>query len=267
MGLVTHGAVTLAAGPDTRPSRALVVLPTTTPEERARGASQGYVAGLLAATHQHEAPGVRGYYWTLRRRMEESWSPSAAREPGLAQTLLATVAMPAASRAEVQRSAQGSAVEPGRRGAAIDALEAANQGRSNNPQGLTQSPMTGIVDAAAGNRTSTRAEIEVEQDAEGVVVAVRVLRGSGREGFDREAERAVREALPRVEGVPAMPGGRRSRWSFEVVVSRDPFLPGAGFSFDESSGWVEFHWPGRLHARRRVWMEGARPIAPRGAGS
>ena len=73
-------------------------------------------------------------------------------------------------------------------------------------------------------------------------------------------------ALPLGDAV-AMPGGRRSRWSFEVVVSRDPFLPGVGMSFDESSGWVELHWPGRLHARRRVWLESAHParaVGPRG---
>jgi len=267
MAQVTRGEIRLAASPQPTRSRALFApRSSASPEEQARAVSQGYVAERLAETHQHEAPGVRGYFWGLRRRMEENWHPSAVREPSLAETALATVAMPADMLLQVQRSAQGDAVTPGRRGAAIDALEGANLARGNNPANLTMAPFQGIVDASAGNTRRTRAEVEVLQDEDGAVTSVRVLRSSGREAFDRAAEHAVREALPLGDAV-AMPGGRRSRWSFEVVVSRDPFLPGVGMSFDESSGWVELHWPGRLHARRRVWLESAHParaVGPRG---
>jgi len=264
---VTGGTIGLEVAPAPRPSRDWFGPRAASPEAQSRAASAGYVAERLAETHQHEAPGVRGYFWGLRRRMEENWSPSAAREPSLAETALATVAMPVAQMREVQRSAQGAAVEPGRHGAAIDALESANLSRGNNPANLTMTPFTGIVDASQGNARRTRTEVEVLQDEQGVVTSVRVLRSSGRDAFDRAAEHAVREALPLAEAV-AMPGGRRSRWSFEVVVSRDPFLPGVGMSFDESTGWVELHWPGRLHARRRVWLEDARPAsAPRSRSS
>ncbi len=255
---VTGGSIGLEVGPVPVRRRDMVAVRTGSLEAQARDVSAGYVTDRLAATHQHEAPGVRGYFWGLRRRMEESWSPSAAREPSLAETAMATVAMPASGLLQMQRSAEGSAVEPGRRGAAIDALEAGNMARGNNPAHRTMTPFTGIVDASQGNTRRTRTEVEVIQDEEGVVTSVRVLRGSGREAFDRAAEHAVREALPLAAAVP-MPGGRRSRWSFEVVVSRDPFVPGVGMSFDESTGWVELHWPGRLHARRRVWLEDARP--------
>lgn len=267
MAQVIRGEIALAASPQPTRSRELFAPRTTaSPEEQARAVSQGYVAERLAETHQHEAPGVRGYFWGLRRRMEENWRPSAAREPSLAETALATVAMPADMLLQVQRSAQGDAVTPGRRGAAIDALEGANMARGNNPANLTMAPFQGIVDAAAGNTRRTRAEVEVLQDEDGAVTSVRVLHSSGREAFDRAAEHAVREALPLGDAV-AMPGGRRSRWSFEVVVSRDPFLPGVGMSFDESSGWVELHWPGRLHAQRRVWLESAHPAqGPRPRG-
>ena len=154
----------------------------------------------------------------------------------------------------MQRSAQGSAVEPGRRGSAIDALEGARGG-----QNLTQPPFTGVVDAAQGNVRRTRAELEVLQDEAGAVLSVRVVRASRLAGFDVAAEEAVRQALP-LQASVRMQGGRRSRWSFEVVTSRDPFVPGVGISFDESSGWFEVHAPGRVHTRSRVWLEDARPL-------
>ncbi len=241
-------------------ARSLVDLPEGTPESRALAASQGYVDQRLAATHQHEAPGVRGYYWSLRRRMLESWRPGISRMPSLGETLLATLAMPVAGLAEVARSANGAAVEPGRQGSAIDSLESRNTARSNNPAERNQAPFQGIVDQSRANTRTTRAEVEVVQGEDGRVIEVRVLRSSHIAGFDRAAEAAVRDALP-LQTPVAMPGGRRSRWSFEVVASRDPFVPGVGFEFDESSGWFELHWPGRAHVRSRVWLEDASPVS------
>jgi len=241
-------------------ARSLVDQPVGTPESRAVAASQGYVDQRMAETHQHEAAGVRGYYWSLRRRMLETWRPGISRMPSLGETLLATLAMPAAGLAEVARSASGAAVQPGRQGSAIDSLEARNTARGNNPAELTQAPFQGIVDQSRGNTRTTRAEVEVLQGEDGRVIEVRVLRSSHIAGFDRAAEAAVREALPMQTPV-AMPGGRRSRWSFEVVASRDPFVPGVGFAFDESTGWFELHWPGRAHVRSRVWLEEASPLS------
>jgi TonB family protein len=241
-------------------ARSLIDRPQGTPESRAVAASAGFVNERLAATHQHEAAGVRGYYWALRRRMLESWRPGLSRMPTLGETLLATVATPAAALAEIARSAAGAAVTPGRQGAAIDALESGNTARSNNPAERTQAPFQGIIDGSRANTRTTRAEVEVVQGEDGSVVEVRVLRSSHIAGFDRAAEDAVREALP-LQTPVAMPGGRRSRWSFEVVASRDPFVPGVGFEFDESSGWFELHWPGRAHVRSRVWLEGASPVS------
>lgn len=250
-------------------ARSLVDQAVGTPESRAVAASQGYVDQRLAETHQHEAAGVRGYYWSLRRRMLETWRPGISRMPSLGETLLATLAMPAAGLAEVARSANGAAVQPGRQGSAIDALESRNTARGNNPAELTQAPFQGIVDQSRANTRTTRAEVEVLQGEDGRVIEVRVLRSSHIAGFDRAAEAAVRDALP-LQTPVAMPGGRRSRWSFEVVASRDPFVPGVGFAFDESTGWFELHWPGRAHVRSRVWLEEASPLsrgaraAPRG---
>jgi TonB family protein len=252
----SRGAVVLTAVGDGHTQRDIIQLPQGTPEERARRASAGYVREQLAATHQHDAPGVRGYFWSLRRRMTEIWRPGVAREPSMGDALLAGVAMPVAAMRDVLRNAAGAAAEPGRQGAAADALDGH---RGNDPTARNVTPFTGIVDASHGTATRTRAEVEVVQDAQGNVVSVRVVRSARVAGFDEAALHAVREALPLQAAVP-MPGGRRSRWSFEVVASRDPIIPAVGFAFDESSGWFELHYPGRLHLRSRVWLEGASPL-------
>lgn len=60
-----------------------------------------------------------------------------------------------------------------------------------------------------------RAEVEVDQDAEGNVLDARVVRSSGLASLDAAALRAIRQSLPLA---PALRTGvgRRSRWSFEV---------------------------------------------------
>lgn len=249
----------LTATDDGHGSRDLIATPPGTEGDRVHRASAGFVRDQLAATHQHDAPGVRGYLWALRRRMLETWRPGVAREPTMLSALTSGVAMPVAAFREVLRSAAGPAAEPGRHGAAADALDGVAAGGSNNPMARNVAPFTGIVDASRGNTQRTRAEVEVQQDAEGRVLSVRILRGSRVAGFDAAALRAVREALPLQATVP-MPGGRRSRWSFEVIASRDPIVPGVGLEFDESSGWFEVHYPGRLHLRSRVWLEGTAPL-------
>lgn len=255
----SRGAVVLTAVGNGHGARDLIATAPGTVDDRVFRASAGYVRDQLGATHQHEAPGVRAYLWSLRRRMIETWRPGVAREPTMLSALVAGVAMPAEAMRDVLRSAAGAAVEPGRAGSAADALDGVSAAGSNNPAARNIAPFTGIVDASRGNTQRTRAEVEVVQDATGRVLSVRVLRGSRVAGFDDAALRAVREALPLQESVP-MPGGRRSRWSFEVIASRDPFVPGVGFAFDESSGWFELHYPGRLHMRSRVWLEGAAPV-------
>lgn len=60
-----------------------------------------------------------------------------------------------------------------------------------------------------------RAEIEVEQDAQGTITATRVASSSRSDVFDRAAERAIREALGEADAFRT-PSRRRSRWAFEV---------------------------------------------------
>ncbi len=241
-----------------RPTRDLVTLPTGTPLERARAASAGYVAARLdEAPPRPEAPGVRTYYWHLRRRMQETWRPGVSREPSIGQTILATLGMPTSRAQEATEVAMGAGAHPGRAGSTMQAADDAHGGNASTRP--TVQPFVGIADLAQVNRQVTRAEVQVDQDEAGRVLDIRMIRSSRIPSYDRAALQAVREALP-LQTPARMPGGRRSRWSFETVASRAPFVPGVGMIFDESSGWFEVVYPGRVFTRSRVWLESARPL-------
>lgn len=259
--LAWGGRIEFADAGVARPGRSLVNTQEGTVEERARRASVGYIAERLAEGHFHAPPGVREYFWNLRRRIIESWRPGVSRTPTMADALLAGVMMPVAGQMEAASRAMGAGLHPGRVGSANDALDERAAGGSNDPSRRLQRPMVGIVELSESNQRTTTAEVEVDQDSTGRVIRVRVVHPSRVAGFDRAAVEAVRAAIPLQESVP-MPGGRRSRWSFAVVASRDPIVPMVGMAFDESSGWFELHWPGRLHVRSRVWMEREGPLPP-----
>jgi TonB family protein len=140
----------------------------------------------------------------------------------------------------------------------------------NSP--LLQPGNTMSARAAATART-TAVEIEVDQDETGRVIATRVVRRSGVSGFDRDAIHAIEQAVRGAE-VPAIHGIWRSRWSFEVITSRDPLIsampglpgeaPGFGITgeleFDEVTGETEMHLPGMAHVRRRVRVISSRVV-------
>jgi TonB family protein len=214
-------------------------------------------ARLAEAPPRPEAPGGRTYYWHLRRRMEETWRPGVSREPSIGQTLLATIGMPTARAQEATEVAMGAGAHPGRAGSTMQAADDAHGGNASTRP--TVQPFVGIADQAQVNRQVTRAEVLVEQDEDGRVIDIRMARSSRIPSYDRAALTAVREALP-LQTPARMPGGRRSRWSFETVASRAPFIPGAGMVFDESSGWFEVVYPGRVFTRSRVWLESAQPL-------
>jgi hypothetical protein len=107
----------------------------------------------------------------------------------------------------------------------------------------------------------TRAEVEVEQDPAGHVVALRTVHSSGDGGFDRAAEAAIRHGLDDEDPV-TLPGGRRSRWSFTVVATRRLLVPSIGGSFDESRGWFAIQLPGQVTVRARVHLESSRARDP-----
>jgi hypothetical protein len=100
------------------------------------------------------------------------------------------------------------------------------------------------------------------------------VRRSGTMGYDRAAIDAVRRTLAEQPAEPTAPGGWRSRFAFEVTVSRDPILsalpglPGdpsvigvaAEMTFDEVTGESELHLPLMAHARARVRLLTSRAL-------
>lgn len=208
---------------------------------QARAASQGYMMGVVADISLVEPPNIHSQYAGLARRMRETWRPGFYRTPDMVDALLE---MP---RRMVQEAArfQGRAI---------------SYGATGRPSEPDPGPPLDFEDRSSFTSRTTQSVVEVEQDEQGRVVAMRVVRRARIRSFDDAALEAVRTAFQSHEPTP-IPGGRRSRWVFEVVASRDPILPMAGFSFNESNGFFEMHYPGRLHVRTRVRTIGSRPLA------
>ncbi|MDP3219382.1 MAG: TonB family protein, partial [Deltaproteobacteria bacterium] len=238
---------------------------TGTEAERARAATQGFVREALASTVVREAPGVRTYLWNVRRRVAEAWRPGVVRVPNLADTLMAGFIAP--ERAirifgdrMIRRQRQVLEAPQPRLGGAADAIEAiggvAGQGLNSN-----RPPMAANAGDESWRRNvrTTRAEIQVDQDAAGRVLDVRLLHPSGIPAFDRAAIEAVRRGLDEQDPMP-LPGGRRSRWSFTVVATRRLFTPSVGGAFDESRGWFRLEVPGQVTLRSRAQMEASAPL-------
>lgn len=210
--------------------------------ERARTAAQGYVNELLASANAMEPARVHAYYGALSRRMRETWRPGFYRTPTMVDALLAAP----------RRMAN--VVDRYRNRASTFTLT----GRPDDPA----RPMiqTDFEDRSGFSTVTTSTIVEVEQDESGRVLAVRVVRSARVHDFDEAAVAAVRAAFPQAEAV-VQPGGRRSRWAFDVVASRDAIVPVAGLTFNESNGFFEMHYPGAVHVRTRVRPAGSRPLA------
>jgi TonB family protein len=237
--------------------------------DRARAASQGYVREVLTDSTHREAPGVRAYLWNVRRRVAEVWRPGVVRVPNLGETLLSGFIAP--ERAirilgeRVMRRQRQVLEAPGERlGGAVDAIEAIGGVAGNGPTGRQGIPSDTGAESWRRNTRTTRVEVQVDQDPNGRVLDVRVVRSSGMVAFDRAAVAAVREGVDAQDPV-ALPGGRSSRWSFTVVATRRLFAPSIGGTFDESRGWFQVQLPGQVSVRSRVQMESSAPLdaAPR----
>lgn len=255
-----------SAAPAPRGERASLFPGSTgTEAERARAATQGFVREALAATVAREAPGVRTYLWNVRRRVAEAWRPGVVRVPNLADTLMAGFIAPERALRifgdrMIRRQQQVLEAPQPRLGGAADAIEAiggvAGQGLNSNRPPL---PANAGDESWRRNVRTTRAEIQVDQDAEGRVLDVRLLHPSGIPAFDRAATEAVRRGLDEQDPI-ALPGGRRSRWSFTVVATRRLFTPSVGGAFDESRGWFRLEVPGQVTLRSRAQMEASAPL-------
>ncbi|MFO0647642.1 MAG: TonB family protein [Polyangiales bacterium] len=237
--------------------------------DRARAASQGYVREVLAESTVREAPGVRAYLWNVRRRVSEVWRPGVVRVPNLGETLLSGLlaperAMRILGERVMRRQRQILEAPRERLGGAVDAIEAIGGVAGNGPTARMGLPTDTGEESWRRNSRTTRVEVQVDQDPNGRVLDVRIVRSSGMAAFDRAALAAVREGVDAQDPV-ALPGGRSSRWSFTVVATRRLFAPTIGGSFDESRGWFQVQLPGQVSIRSRVQMESSAPLenAPR----
>lgn len=256
----------LAAGPAR--DRTLFEGTGADPLGHARAALAEDVREGLRSTMARDAPGVRAYLWGVRRRMTEAWRPGVARVPNLAETLAASFGV---NSRQVEamgrwwRERQRTMTQERDRGGAIDAIESIGGTNGRGAEGLSRTPNDSLREAFRRNTRITRAEVRVDQDPNGRVIDVRLVRGSGSAAFDRAAQEAVRAGLDAEDPIP-LPGGRRSRWSFTVVATRRLIALNVGGSFDESRGWFEVSLPGSVSMRSRVFMESSEalptPAAP-----
>jgi TonB family protein len=212
------------------------------PDDRARAATQGYVSSLIADANSSEPARVHAYYGALARRMRETWRPGFYRTPDMVDALMA---VPRRMVAYAQRYN-------------ARATLFGSTGRPNETDALPPMP-TDFEDRSSFSTRTTLTIVEVEQDESGAVRSIRVVRPARVRDFDQAALDAVRAAFPQEQLLPVR-GGRRSRWAFEVAASRDAVVPVAGFSFNESNGFFEMHYPGALHVRTRVRPIGSRPL-------
>ena len=235
-------------------------------DARVREASAGYLRGRSEDAFPTQIAGSMPYYGRLRREMQRVWHPMPTPEPTTLDAIRNTFFSSQAVAMDATRRSLGPLAD-GRGYAAMESLNAAHPHSEIPALGNTMSAR-----AAATARTTT-VEVELDQDVDGHVIGMRVRRRSGISGFDTAAMDAVRAAIPNLEH-PAMPGGWRSRWAFEVTVSRDPLIsaiPGvsgmpaivaatAEVEFDETTGQTEAHYPGARHRRTRVRLISSRPI-------
>lgn len=232
------------------------------PVAHAQGALNTGLRDALRETMVREAPGVRTYLWGVRRRMNEAWRPSVARVPNLAETLASSFGVSARQVEAMNRwwqRRQRAMHEEREHGTAIDAIESIGGTNGRGAEGLSRMPADTAQESWRRNTRITRTEVRVDQDENGRVLDVRVVRSSGLGAFDRAAEDAVRAGLAEQDPIP-LPGGRRSRWSFTVVATRRLIAPNIGGSFDESRGWFEVQLPGSVSMRSRVFMESSEPL-------
>jgi TonB family protein len=224
-----------------------------------------YVRDLQDERFPGRAPGSSDYYRHLGQRVFDQWRPPSVSPPSVGDTLLTNFVAPTAVSIVAAGLMQGPLAN-GRGGAAIDAL---NQAHPNSPTLQPANNATAIAEATA---RVMRADVEIDQDEHGVLIAARLVRSSGSVMFDQRALAAVREAAGAAER-RAMPGGWRSRWSFEVITSRDPAVllaptlpgetPGLLPAWIETTSDGEVHTALRVHQRRRVTLITSRQLHAR----
>lgn len=216
--------------------------------------AQHYVREMQSETFPSHVAGGPRYYRHLGREMFQRWQPPRARPPSVAEAVVNNFIAPRAVSIAAATLTNGP-LGSGRGIAAVESLQFAHP---HSPVLQPANSASAIADATA---RTLRADVEIDQDEHGALVAVRLVRRSGDRDFDESAVRAAQQAA--ANAAPArMPGGWRSRWSFEVTISRDPLMvaaptlpgeqPGMLLGWAEVTSDGEVHSPLRLHQRRRI---------------
>jgi TonB family protein len=167
--------------------------------DQIREAAAGPALAALAESNHMQAAGTGEHDARVSRRAEEEFNP--VRE--IANLGEAIRHAPMVGPGAVQH------VPTAGEAAAGDALDSAH--------GQSFAMATGLATVPGPASHTLRADVEVDQDATGAIVAARVARSSGHAAFDRAALNAIRAAIP--DAPPLHDNGRRSRWAFEVSES------------------------------------------------
>ncbi len=215
---------------------------TGTPEECARAVAMAPIEAALATQQRPNPPGTGAHARQVMGRALEAFLP-VRQIPNVGSIV-----------------ARGVLVTPTNTREPSAGERALNAERSAATGGLIDMS-TGTVAVPQPPYRMVRAEIEVEQDAQGAITGTRVATTSRSDVFDQAAARAIREALQEAEPFRT-PSRRRSRWAFEVSEAEPPgridrMIRGGG-----NDGWRVSSEPSNgMHIRYRVRMVSMRVIA------
>jgi hypothetical protein len=191
---------------------------TGTPEECARIVASGPITDALAQGARPNPPGTGRYARQVSTRLVEEFQP-VRQIPNVASIVSRGVLVtPTATRTPT-------------------AGENAHNSEMAARTGIDMG--SGTVTIPQAPYRMVRAEIEVDQDAQGAITGTRVATSSRSQEFDRAAERAIRDALTGADRWETA-ARRRSRWSIEVseavAAGRIDTILRAGGS-DPNLGW------------------------------
>ncbi|MFO0560123.1 MAG: hypothetical protein U0269_19060 [Polyangiales bacterium] len=222
---------------------------TGTPEECARLVASAPITAGLESQQRPTPAGTSRYSRQVSTRMIEDFQPVRQIPTIAAIVQRGTLVTPTATRE----------VPAGER-----AIDDTSIGRGYSMSGA------GTVTIPQAPYRMVRAEIEVDQDAQGTILGTRVATSSRSQEFDRVAERAIREAVSGADHWETA-ARRRSRWSIEVseaVADSNLLARGLTGGSDPNLGWrVAPETANGMRIRYRVRMVSMQLVRDEGQGS
>jgi outer membrane biosynthesis protein TonB len=221
---------------------------TGTPEECARLVASAPITEALESQQRPTPAGTSRYSRQVSTRVIEEFQP-VRQIPTIAAIVRRGVVVSPTSTRE------------------ITAAERAIDDSSMSRSGYSMS--SGTVTIPQLPYRMVRAEIEVDQDAQGTILGTRVSTSSRSQEFDRVAERAIREAVSSAERWETS-ARRRSRWAIEVseaVADSNLLARGLTGGSDPNLGWrVAPETANGMRIRYRVRMVSMQLVRDEGQG-